>query len=266
MDNTQLVTLTAAIDAQIVRVMENQVFKEEARYIQRTCEKNNLKRVTDLGAWTGVLAKEVFDTGIELENYHMVDAVAIYLERAQALLQNFPVSEELVTLLPRGYVGRAPKTMLVNAYDTVNTSSIYSEHFVSNQVKHANYQVDLAESVQVADYVKNNPSRFAPNTYVKIDLDGVDINLVEEILQQGYEPGAIHFEVWHVFKPGYARVSKQLKALGYKMPTADLDMHKNYSVGVSKNYFWAVGYDVNNGKLSYTYYDTDHGDYPVPQI
>ena len=266
MDNTQLVTLNTAIDAQIVRVTDNQVFREEARYIQRTCEKSNLKRVTDLGAWAGVLAKEVFDTGIKLDNYHLVDAASIYLDRAQALLQNFPTTQELVTLLPQGYVGHPPKTMLVNAFDTVNTSSIYSEHFVSPAVKEINCRVDLADSQMVPDYVKNNPDKFAQDTYVKIDLDGVDINLVEEIIHQGLEPGAIHFEVWHVFKNGYARVARLLQSKGYKMPTMDLDMHKNYSVGVSKDYFWAVGYDVDNGKFTYTYYDLDHGDYPVPQV
>jgi hypothetical protein len=251
--------LELLLEDQIVRVSFNEVFVEEARYIKRTCLANDLVKVVDFGSWCGILAQEVFDTGLVLENYHLVDAVPYYMNRAVSLLHNRPITHETVTLLPPSYDRPAPEFMLVHPYDTLNTSSLYSELFLREYVKRSSIQVPLARSRGVVDYIHSNLDKFGPDSYVKIDLDGVDIEFVAEILKAELQPGAIHFEVWNNMRPGYAKLAEALAQRGYCVPTADLNQHRNYSVGVSRNYWWAVGYDVAAGQYNFTYYDQDHG-------
>jgi hypothetical protein len=257
------VELRINIEEQIGRVQARGVFREEARYIERTCQVENLHRVIDFGSWCGVLAHNVLATGVPLDNYHLVDCAPIYMEIALAHLgeTHTPVTHELVTLVPNS-VARRPVTMLVDSYDTLNTSSIYSEHFVREPVKQANVRVPLANALTLNEYVTGHLTMFNSDTYVKIDLDGVDLDLVDSILDNDCLPGAIHFEVWNPFKPRYNKLIERLVSLGYQRPEADFLWHKNFSVGVSRNYWWAVGYDILGGVYRYTYYDKDHGTKP----
>lgn len=251
------------VDAQIFRVISNKVFVEEANYIKQTCERNDIKNIVDFGCWTGILASEIFDTGVELNNYHLVDAVSFYMNKALELLADKPVTHELLTLLPPSYKGAPPTSMLVHPYDTLNSSSIYSGYFLKEEIKQANVRLPLAKSMTITDYIKNNKDRFGADTYVKVDLDGVDIEMLAEILRAGLTPGAVQFEVWNSFKGGYTKVSKAFEAMGYKIPTANLHIHQSFSVGISRNYWWAVGYDNVGTHFNCTYYDMEHGEVPV---
>jgi hypothetical protein len=251
------------VDAQIFRVISNKVFSEEANYVKETCERNGIKKVLDMGCWTGILAREVFDTGVKLDNYHLIDAVPFYMNKALEILEGEPVTHELITLLPPSYKAVPPTSMLVHPYDTLNSSSIYSGLFLKEAVKEANVRLPLAKSQQIPDYIKNNADRFGSDTYVKVDLDGVDIEMIAEIIKAGLKPGAVHFEVWNSFKGGYTKIAKAFESLGYKIPTANLHIHQTFSVGISKNYWWAVGYDNLGTKYNCTYYDMEHGEVPV---
>jgi hypothetical protein len=255
--------LQILVDEQIRRVSVNNVFTQEASYIHRVCERKNIRRITDFGSWCGVLAQEVFNTGIVLDNYHLVDAVPYYMDRALHLLDNRPITYETVTLIPPSYKQPLPASMLVHPYDTLNTSSIYSPLFLKDFVKRSAVQIPVARTQSLKEYIENNRDKFTPDTYVKIDLDGVDIEFVAEILRSGLEPGAVQFEVWATARPVCEQIMKILANLGYSIPRADLNVHKNYSVAVSKNYWWAVGYDNAAGQINFTYYDQDHGSQAV---
>lgn len=259
--------LAELVNQQISRVTEKSVFTEEARYIAQTCYRNNIRNILDLGCWTGVLACDVLGTGIKLDNYHLVDAVPYYLDRACELFKDIPqVTHEAVTILPPSYLGDPPKEMLIHPYDTLNTSSLYSEHFLSSRVKHTCLHVPLAESSSITQYVTDNLDRFGINTYVKIDLDGVDVELVAEIIKRGLQPGGLQFEIWNNVKDKYATLASILKTRGYMIPTAELTKHKNFSVGVSGNYWWAVGYDIIGTQYYSTYYNSDVGNEPVTTL
>jgi hypothetical protein len=256
--------LADLVDAQIFRVITNKVFAEEANYIKKTCERNDIKNVIDFGCWTGILASEVFATGLKLDNYHLVDAVPFYMNKAVALNEKNPITHELVTLIPPSFKGTPPTSMLIHPYDTLNSSSIYSGYFLKDAVKQANVRVPLAASMNITDYVQKNSKLLASdNCYVKVDLDGCDIEMISELIKNNVFPGAIEFEVWNTFKSGYTKASIALAAQGYKIPTPNLHIHQTFSVGISRNYWWAVGYDNLGTNYQCTYYDMDHGDSPV---
>lgn len=255
--------LADLIDAQVFRLITNKTFAQEAAYIKTTCERNNLDTVVDFGCWTGILASEVFNTGIKLEKYYCVDAVPYYIAQAKIILKNKPVTYETVTLLPPSYKSAPPQSMLVHPYDTLNSSSLYSGYFLKEDVKKANVTVPLADSKPLTNYISERNELFRPNCYVKIDLDGIDLELVGAIIRQGLNPGAIHFEVWNSFKGGYTRAANALANMGYKVPAPNLHIHQSFSVGISRNFWWAVGYDDINTNPRMTYYDQDHGETPV---
>ena len=252
------------VDAQIFRVISNKVFAKEADYIKLMCERNDIKKIVDFGCWTGILAKEIFDTGIKLDNYHLIDAVPFYMNKALEILADQPeVTHELVTLLPPSFKGTPPTTMLIHPYDTLNSSSIYSNYFLKDDVKQANVRLPMAPSQALTDYITKNADQLGSNTYVKVDLDGVDIEMVSEMIKAGVRPGAVQFEVWNTFKGGYTKIIKIIEELGYKVPAANLHIHQSFSVGISKNYWWAVGYDNLGTGYNCTYYDMEHGEVPV---
>lgn len=253
--------LADLVDAQIFRVTTNKVFTEEANYIKKTCEHSDLNKIIDFGCWTGILASEVFATGLKLDNYHLIDAVPFYMNIALSLNKGQPVTNELVTLLPPSYKGAPPTSMLVHPYDTLNSSSIYSGYFLKDSVKEANVRVPLSASATIVDYIKKNAERLgSKDTYVKVDLDGCDIEMMAELIKNNVAPGAVQFEVWNTFKSGYTRVCTALASMGYKIPTANLHIHQTFSVGMSRDYWWAVGYDNLGTNYQCTYYDLDHGE------
>jgi hypothetical protein len=249
-----------SIQEQIDRVQANNVFLEESRYIKQTCLLLGCDNIIDFGSWCGVLAENILSQDIELQNYHLVDCVPLYMDIALDRLANYDqsITYELVTLLPKTTIN-LPQDILVNREDTLNTSSIYSQYFVKQSVKSDDYRVPIADPVIVDSYIRDNLGRFTDKTYVKIDLDGVDLPLVDSILDNQLTPGAIHFEVWHPFKHRSTKLFERLGKLGYSIPLADLTWHKNFSVSVGRSYWWAVGYDIIDGKYVYTYYDQDHG-------
>jgi hypothetical protein len=248
------------ISAQEFNLISKQIFNREAQLIKKACELNDLFNIVDIGCWTGVLAAEIFNTGLIIKNYHLVDAVPYYMQRALIALEGKPVTSELVTLLPMSYKQEPPTSFLIHPYDTLNTSSIYSSYFLHEEIKQANVKLPLAPSSYVDKYVSDNISRFNNDTYVKIDIDGVDQGLVFQMLKNKVQPGALQFESWNQFKSDSEKLLSSYKNyFGYKIPDFSLNHHQAYTVCISKNYWWAVGYDNLMIKPQATYYDLEHG-------
>ena len=246
--------LSDFIDAQIFRVINNKVFDTEAEYIVTLAKLEKATAVVDFGSWVGVLASEVLKRWPELSHYQLIDAVPYYITKAKAMLMRDNIPSIEVTLIPDDFKGEHPTTMLISAYDTLNSSSIYSKHFLSANVKTANVTMKLAPVSTVGAFVKENGSLFLENNYVKIDLDGVDIDLVNSIIDAGYTPAVIQFEVWNSFKPVYEKLKERMTALGYVFPDIVIEKHQHFSVAVSRHNWWAVGYDnVTISPQSYYY-------------
>jgi hypothetical protein len=230
------------LDAQIFRVINNKVFEEEAEHMIALAKLENANAIVDFGCWVGVLANEVLKRWPDT-SYHLVDAVPLYISKAKAMLMRDDIPTTEVTLIPDNYKGDPPTTMLVHPYDTLNSSSIYSKHFLGEQVKAANVTVPVAPVKKVSEFVRSNKDLFETNNYIKIDLDGVDMDLVNAIIDAGYQPSVIHFEVWNAFKPAYDKLKERLSKLGYVFPDMNLKIYQHFSISVSKHHWWAVGYE-----------------------
>lgn len=242
------------IDAQIFRVINNKVFDSEAEHMVTLAKLENATAIVDFGCWVGVLASEVLKRWPELSSYHLIDAVPYYISKAKDMLMRDDMPSTEITLIPDTYKEAPPTTMLVHPYDTLNSSSIYSKHFLDEKIKSANVTVSLAPAKKVSEFVKSNSNLFSTNNYVKIDLDGVDMNLVNAVIDAGNQPAVIHFEVWNAFKPAYDKLKDRLTALGYVFPDMNIKIHQHFSVAVSKHHWWAVGYDnVTLSPQSYYY-------------
>ena len=242
------------VDAQIFRVMNNKVFDEEAENIVSIAKLENATEVIDFGCWVGILANEVLKRWPELTTYHMIDAVPYYINKAKELLQRTDLPCTEVTLIPNEFKGVIPTSILVHPYDTLNSSSIYSSYFLDEKIKAANVTMPCAPVKRVTEFVQANPQLFAGNQYVKLDLDGVDMDLVNSFIDQGHRPAVIQFEVWNAFKPGYDKLKEKLTKLGYMFPDVNIKVHQHFSVAVGKHNWWAVGYDnVTISPQSYYY-------------
>jgi hypothetical protein len=245
--------LDALVDAQIFRVINNNVFDTEAEYIVTLAKLENATAVIDFGCWVGVLASEVRKRWPELPHYQLIDAVPYYIKKAKTILMQDDIPSIEVTLIPDDFNGEVPTTMLISSYDTLNSSSIYSKDFLNASTKTANVTMKLAPVNTVGEFVKDNDSLFSKNNYVKIDLDGVDIDLVNSIINANFSPAVVQFEVWNSYKPAYEKLKERMSASGYLFPNIAIEKHQHFSVAVGKHHWWAVGYD-NTTASSKSYY------------
>lgn len=243
-DREKLEFVASALKIQNERVKLGQVFKQEAEMIVGLAKKVSALTITDLGCWTGLLASEIFALWPELKNYHAVDAVPMFIEFAKKQLEGKPVDFTGVTLVPR--LANLPEvaSIKVSPFDTLNTASIYTGRVPSKQVL---IELPVFSNSYITPFVTDHREFFSDDSYVKIDLDGVDIAVVETILAQDLHPCVIQFEVWKMFyDKGLASLRPELEKYGYVWPDIDYTVYKHFSIALTRGSgWWFVGYTPN---------------------
>lgn len=235
-----------AINIQYERCKLGQIFTPEAQHIAKLAGLAKAKTVTDMGCWVGLLAEEVFKEMPKLQKYYAVDAVPLFIEVAKEKLKGKPVEFIAKTLVPRlGKIQEVP-VMNIVPFDTLNTSSIYTGRTIKTDAKFT--ALPAAENTFITPFVQEHADTlFAPSSYVKIDLDGVDLALVDTILSNDCKPAVIQFECWKFYyKRGLGQLIAKLKAAGYAWPDDfKPEDYNHFSMAVGKKHWWAVGYLPN---------------------
>lgn len=237
----QLTLVKQSLKAQHERVKTSGVFKQEAAYISQLAAKTNATKLADFGCWTGLLAAEVFTAWPTIEQYYGVEAVPLFVKFAKRVLAGKPTKFIEATLVPRLLNLPEVTSMKVNPYDTLNTSSILAKKPTNVEL----IDIPVAPNTYITPFVQRYPELFDNDVYVKIDLDGADIALVETILAARRTPAVIQFEVWKLFyERGMPEAIRLLEEAGYNWPaTLDPKAYTHFSVALTRGSgWWFVGY------------------------
>ena len=192
----------------------------ETAIIKEFYTANSCNTFIDMGCWLGVLSASV-KQAVNPNRIILIDAVPAYLYMAKQLLIQEKLSSS-VEIIEMSIIDslQFPTFITVDLEDTISTSSIKNCQDQSNVTVNlpiANPKTSKDAAIEIAELASDN-------VYLKMDLDGVDYSLLQELLNIGYFPSVIQFEAW-MFDRNYGTICvsilEQFSAVGYKVPSLD---------------------------------------------
>jgi hypothetical protein len=185
------------------------VFEYEVEEIVSRTDENTT--LIDLGCWTGVLGRQVLDR-VKPKLYVGIDAGLWYCEIAKEIM---PPECKFRSF----YVLPASAVDLVNVdkiyftvEDPLNTSGFYTRRIIEQEKLAAMPVGKTIRPVDFALYLKSNYD--LENLYLKMDVEGVDQEIVQELIRTDTLPKVVHFEMLEKFTP-YWEETKFLLEMKY---------------------------------------------------
>lgn len=202
--------IAAAVKQEADKLISNRVYVNEARLIARVYNAAHCERLIDIGCSTGVLAFRIFEN-IKPSCYIGIDANEFCVASAKALLADFLDIEKQFhckTIIPCYFESKVVMTGVLGKL--VDTSNIYHNYPGAIQFESPNVQVsELLAELDIQ-----------PSDFIKIDVDGLDVDIVAELIMANKLPRGLQFEV---SKPQIQDVTlnnlfAELAKLGYVLP------------------------------------------------
>lgn len=170
------------------------VFEHEVEEIVRRL--TPASTFVDVGCWTGVLAYQVLEQ-VTPTAYLGVDAGLWYVELAREILPDWCRFRSFY-LLPDSAVdlNRIDKLYFTLA-DPLNTSGFYTRRVFAQDRLAAMPVGKTMRPVDFAAYLQQNLD--LARTYLKVDIEGVDQDLVRALVRSEVVPQVLHFELLEKF-------------------------------------------------------------------
>lgn len=182
-----------------------QVFQEEARQIVQRLGPDST--FVDLGCWTGVLAHHVLEA-VTPAAYVGIDAGRWYIDVAREILPAWCKFRSFY-LLPDAAADLARVDKLYfTLEDPLNTSGFYIRRVIAQDRLAAMPVGKTVRPVDFAHYLRDN---FAVDKlYLKMDIEGIDPELVLALTRTQLIPQVLHFEMLERFMPYWPEVGAAL--------------------------------------------------------
>jgi hypothetical protein len=151
----------------------------------------------DLGCWTGVLAAQVLERVLP-RAYVGIDAGQWYVELAREFLPDWCQFRSFY-LLPDSAVDLCRLDKLYfTLQDPLNTSGFYIRRVVPQERLAAMPVGKAMRPVDFAGWLRHNHD--LARLYLKIDIEGVDQDVVRALIRTEALPQVLHFELLEKFK------------------------------------------------------------------
>lgn len=201
-----------AVTADAQSMISRGVYLNEARMIARTYKAAGCTEIIDLGCSTGVLGLRMIQQ-TNPSRYVAIDANPYCVDHANMLLEQevpkTPKEFHKYTIMP-SYID--PNTKVRGAIQSlIHTSSLFT---VSDQT--IEFDTPALHVDNVVNYIR-------PTSFVKIDVEGVDLDIVVSFLNQNLLPPAFQFEVQEsqLNDVSIVNILRELRDRGYKVPSID---------------------------------------------
>lgn len=205
------------------------VFKMEAEQIVKRLSPASI--LIDVGCWTGVLGKITLDlakaVGVEPAAYLGIDAGLYYTKVAAEILPPpakfrsfyiFPDSAVELNLVDKLYF---------DLFDPLNTSGFYTRRVVPKEKLSA---MPVGKNIRPCDFalwLKGNYD--LAKLYLKLDIEGVDHEVVHELVYYEALPEVLHFELLEKFTLYWEKPAAML-ATKYDFVPPSLQPNETYII------------------------------------
>lgn len=205
----------------------------EANVIATVLRASEISVYADLGCWFGFLLGSVLSR-CTVSRAVAIDGVPAFLRYAGSTIPHDNVEFLNAIIIPRG--------------SNPNTTEYRVDPSDSSKAGVQASNGPLVEGVPimtVEDLAEFPTIREALNAgYVKIDLEGIDLDIVCDIVELGFRPRAIHFEVVRRNLDQLPDVLDLVGAAGYEVPRSPLlGDHRFYSVVATTSTNVVVGFE-----------------------
>lgn len=170
------------------------IFQFEADQIAKRLTSESI--FIDLGCWTGVLGKLVLDQ-ISPKEYIGIDAGLWYTEISKEILPSTAKFRSFFILPDSAVDLNTLDKLYLDINDPVNTSGFYTRRAVAADNLSAMPIGKTMRPIDFANWLKTNYD--LENLYLKMDIEGVDQELVLHLAENGVLPAVLHFELLEKF-------------------------------------------------------------------
>ncbi len=193
-------------------------YKHHAEIAKSFYDEQGCTTVVDLGCWLGSLAYNL-KKELNPEKLTIIDAVPTYLYMAKTLLiesglhQNVELVEMTVADSPNENISH----FIVNLDRTIESSSVLSR-LKSNTIS---FNLPVVRPTSASDAAVRLFELAGNNCYMKLDIDGMDYNLISEMGKINFFPRVMHFESFLFNKNDVTKclsILDQLNQFGFKTP------------------------------------------------
>jgi len=213
-------------------------------YLEEGCDS-----LVDLGCWLGVLGLKLKQL-LNPKRLYLLDALPLYLFIAQMLFTEqealADVTFQEMYVLPDD--AHQPRYFTVDFGNSIRTSTSLKLSYDSTRVLAL---IPVGETVTTAEAIVKLRELCGAAGYLKIDIDGVDYALVNELLQTDFRPKVLHFEgLKHNpdFEYQLFETLESLRRAGYLVPTTELIFEESRDMVclmTSKNGWRLLSYKKN---------------------
>jgi FkbM family methyltransferase len=211
-------------DSSILESAEN-----ESEIISQQIRKHKISTYIDIGCWYGFLLKNVMLKNMNI-NTIAIDAIPAFTKIAKSNCPSKKASFFTYAIVP--------SSTYENEDFNLNLSDSSKSGFES-----AGFRIPGLRRITLSDWIAEECSiNVINNSYLKIDLEGLDFNILRSTLSKDVHPIVIHFEVVNRRKFEYPNISSFLKLLGYKIMALPSNEHAFYSVICSKSECIIIGF------------------------
>lgn len=210
------------------------VFVVEADQIVKRLKSTST--LIDLGCWTGVLGRMVLDKAEALNRtpreYLGIDAGLYYIQVAAEVIPP-PAKFRSFFIFPDSAVElNLVNKLYFDIFDPLNTSGFYSRRVIPKEKLSA---MPIGKTIRPCDFaiwLRNNYE--LEHLYLKTDIEGIDHELVHELIRYDTLPEVLHFELLEKFTSYWDKPSKLLAMKYDFIPPACLPDETYIIVAVRK--------------------------------
>lgn len=229
--------------------LENQVesfyklgnYNREASYIEKLIRLTNATEFVDFGIWAGLLPKQILSKSKSIKKYIGIDAVELYLDVSKKFI-NDPRYETRSMLIYDNLSANFKSSFFVDFYNSLDSSSIYTNKTRRLDVPDL-IEVPAAKPIHAKHVLTTYPELFSENAYVKMDIDGLDLTMmncyIDHIIANGKKPKVLQFELWGGQPDRWETLKRRLNQCGYKTDGIEISTEADCAtIAVSTNFWW----------------------------
>ena len=208
----------------------SEYFYLESVQISNFINKYKIPYYFDIGCWYGILLNYVLEQNTSVQAI-AIDAVKSFIDISQVNCYDLNRSNFYnFAIVPESLEDNTP--FLLNTIDTSKSG-----------FDTIGYPVRNTKSIKLKEFIDFPNMRYMlNNSYLKLDLEGIDFEILKDIFSNFLKPKAIHFEVLKRTRNNLDEILKIIQTEGYSIQGISNTNHAFHSIICSVSESLVIGF------------------------